>query len=488
MKVKAVVFDLDDTLYSETYYVRSGFAAAASQIHAFYGIENSEKELWALYEDDNKCVFDRFADKHCLTDPDCDAARLVEIYREHKPDLTLSDDVRRVLEKLRSDGYKLGIITDGRPTAQRAKIASLGLDRLVDKIIVTDELGGIQFRKPDRTAFDMMSKELFVEADNIVYVGDNPAKDFAVKKYLPIKTVMLRGNGLYKDQEFADGIEPDFVIDDISGLPNIFDERSDDDLYREFAHSKLLKLLKFVDNICREENIPYSLAGGTLLGAVRHNGFIPWDDDADVVMTRENFNKFRSVCDKYLANSEFTMFNHDRVDGIAYKQAQDFNGALVDGGYLCCDIFTLDNVPDDDRAFKKQVFGLKKLQGMMKRGKTDWKKYDLKGKILVFGTLVLGMFTSKKRMLKKYTELSVKYNNIATKRKFISNDVYSMFDIPYDNEILADTVYHDFETEKFPIFSHYDKMLTLMYGDYMTPPPVEQQKFMHLPRLESNGK
>lgn len=488
MNVKAVVFDLDDTLYNENDYVLSGFAAVAAEILTVYGIENSQKELCALYEEDNKFVFDRFADKYCLTDPNCDAARMIEIFREHKPDITLSDEVKQVLIGLRDKGYKLGIITDGRPSAQRAKIVSLGLELLVDKIIVTDELGGMQYRKPNRTAFDMMSKELCVEPDGIVYVGDNPAKDFAVKKYLPINTIMVRGNGLYKNESFADGIKPDHIVNAISELPAVIEKLTFDERYRSFAHSKLLELLKFVDNICREENIPYSLAGGTLLGAVRHNGFIPWDDDADVVMTRENFDKFRSVCDKYLDGSEFTMFNHDRVDGVAYKHAQDFDGIPVDGGYLCCDIFTLDNVPDDDRAFRKQVFGLKKLQGMMKRGKIDWKKYNLKGKILVLGTLVLGMFTSKKRMLKKYTELSVKYNNIVTKRKFISNDVYSMFDIPYDNEILTDTVYHDFETEKFPIFAHYDKMLTLMYGDYMTPPPVEQQKFMHLPRLESNGK
>lgn len=247
---------------------------------------------------------------------------------------------------------------------------------------------------------------------------------------------------------------------------------------RDLVHGKLLELLRCVDGICKKEGIAYSLAGGTLLGAVRHNGFIPWDDDADIVMTRDEFNRFMSVADKYVQDTPFVTCKNGRVSGITYREPIQADDKLLK--HLCLDVFVFDNVSDDDKKFKKQVFELKKLQGMMKKKKVNWKKYSLKGKILVLGTKFLGAFHSEQSILDKYEKISVLYNDMPTKRKFISNDIFSTFDIPYDNELIQETVYHKFETEEFPIFKEYDKILTMIYGDYMTPPPISERVFMHI--------
>ncbi len=251
----------------------------------------------------------------------------------------------------------------------------------------------------------------------------------------------------------------------------------DNEEFRRFVHGKLFELLQFTDGICKKENIPYSLIGGSMLGAVRHNGFIPWDDDVDIVMKREDFEKFKRVAGGYLEGTPFGWCRHDRVEGIEYKEPFDFEGVKV--SHLCLDVFVLDNAPDDEKKFKKQIFALKKLQGMMKKGKVDWKKYSFKGKILVFGTKLLGLFRSKKSILKKYEAVSTKYNGMQTKRKFIANDVYATFHIPYENYVVDELVEHKFESGTFPIYAHFDEILTALYGDYMTLPPESERVFLH---------
>lgn len=215
--IKAVIFDLDDTLCPEIAYVRSGFATVARAVKD--SVEDSERQLMCLFKENQKNVFDRFASKNGLTSTD--VVRFVEIYRNHTPSISLSYKVKEVLINLRGKGYALGVITDGRSFGQRKKICALGLDNLVDKIIVTDELG-IEYRKPHPKAFELMCATLNVLPQEAAYVGDNPQKDFAVKKYLPITTIQYySASGMYTDTEYRDGIIPDYRITDLSELTRL---------------------------------------------------------------------------------------------------------------------------------------------------------------------------------------------------------------------------------------------------------------------------
>ena len=94
------------------------------------------------------------------------------------PEIELYDGVRNLILNLKKKGIKVGIITDGRPEGQHNKIIALGLDDLVEDIIITDELGGTQFRKPNDIAFRIMQNRWRTPFEQLVYVGENPNKDF----------------------------------------------------------------------------------------------------------------------------------------------------------------------------------------------------------------------------------------------------------------------------------------------------------------------
>lgn len=118
--------------------------------------------------------------------------------RNHIPEIHLYDGAYELLISLRKRSYRLGIITDGRPEGQRAKIEALGLTDYVDRIIITDELGGPQFRKPNPQAFVMMREYLDVPYERMCYVGDNIKKDFIAPELLGIQSLYYRNpNGLY---------------------------------------------------------------------------------------------------------------------------------------------------------------------------------------------------------------------------------------------------------------------------------------------------
>lgn len=189
----AVVFDLDDTLYSEKDYVRSGYHAVAAVLPQ---VDNAAKKLWAAFENGLSAIDTVLKDEGIFSEEL--KTTCLDAYRRHFPCIQLYDGAKELLQALRSKGMKIGIITDGRPEGQRNKIAALGLAALVDEIIVTDELGGPTFRKPCDIAFRIMQKRLGVPFENMLYVGDNIAKDFIAPKQLSMQSVWLKNpDGIY---------------------------------------------------------------------------------------------------------------------------------------------------------------------------------------------------------------------------------------------------------------------------------------------------
>ena len=125
-------------------------------------------------------------------------AKCLTLYRNQIPNITLSNSVKDLLVRLKTNGYRLGIITDGRVDGQKAKIKALGLDDLIDKIIITDELGGILYRKPNLKAFEVMRDYFDVCFDEMCYIGDNISKDFFAPDRLGMKSIYFKNqNGLY---------------------------------------------------------------------------------------------------------------------------------------------------------------------------------------------------------------------------------------------------------------------------------------------------
>lgn len=203
-QIKGVIFDLDDTLYSEKEYVKSGYKAVSNYLGGGY-----EDKLWGFFKAGKPAIDELLKE----LGRENEKAEVLKVYRCHKPDIHLYSGVAEMIESLKSRGIKVGIITDGRPEGQRNKLEALGLD--VDDVIITDELGGIQFRKPCDIAFRIMITRWRLNAADIVYVGDNPAKDFQAPQQLGMRSIWFKNvDGLYS----TDG-EPDITnITDVLDL------------------------------------------------------------------------------------------------------------------------------------------------------------------------------------------------------------------------------------------------------------------------------
>ncbi len=193
--LRGVIFDLDDTLYGEKEYVRSGYAAIAA-LPELAGVKNMKDKLWTAFTE-GKPAIDAVLEAENICDPAV-KAKCLEAYRWQTPDIHLYPGAAELLDTLRARGLSLGIITDGRPEGQRAKIAALGLEDKVDAIIVTDELGGPSHRKPSTEAFEKMQQMLQIPFEQLCYVGDNEKKDPIAPKALGMRMLLFRNeDGLY---------------------------------------------------------------------------------------------------------------------------------------------------------------------------------------------------------------------------------------------------------------------------------------------------
>ena len=188
--IKGVIFDLDDTLYSEKQYVRSGY----KKIGEYLGKEDAADKLWSYFEA-GKPAIDAYLEEISEMDK---KAECLNIYRNQMPEITIYEGVIELINDLKNKGTKVGIITDGRPEVQRNKLKALGLDEMIEDIIITDELGGIQFRKPNDISFRIMQNRWKIPFEQIVYVGDNPNKDFQAPKQLGMRwKYFANEDGLY---------------------------------------------------------------------------------------------------------------------------------------------------------------------------------------------------------------------------------------------------------------------------------------------------
>jgi len=245
-----------------------------------------------------------------------------------------------------------------------------------------------------------------------------------------------------------------------------------------------LEILKDVDKFCKKNNIKYCLGEGTLLGAVRHHGFIPWDDDIDILMTRENFDKFVS---KYQSkNYELEYFNTIPDHWVPFAKVRiiretefmiptrttktfKYKGPRID-------VFPLDYVPC--MSSKKQDFQWKKIKfwkSILKNKVLAVEKKKKKYYYLIYP--IARMFPYK--LIVKIIKNNLQ--NYDSSCKFIANkcSAYPIKKETFPKEYYEDLINIKFEDQNFPVPREYDKVLTQIYGDYMTPPKLEDRKRKH---------
>jgi putative hydrolase of the HAD superfamily len=177
--VEVLVLDLDDTLYLERDYVRSGFRAVSDWLSATGATSTFFEVAWPLFETGRRGdVFNAALDRLGIEPSPELIAELVVVYRGHAPDIALCADAERFLGRVQGS-FPLALITDGAVASQSAKISALGLNSRFDLLIFTDRWGE-QFRKPHPRAFTTVEAHWpSVASRRIAYIGDNPRKDFA---------------------------------------------------------------------------------------------------------------------------------------------------------------------------------------------------------------------------------------------------------------------------------------------------------------------
>ena len=221
--MKALVFDLDDTLYNEADFVHGAFKEVAQYLSEKHCIDYNElyqAMLRLLAENGRGRIFNDVCDSYNL---DEDINNIVEIYRNAAPQISLYEDAEHFLKYCRGK-CKLGLITDGIFYVQWNKIRMLDLEKYFDSIIVTDDHGK-DFWKPSTKPYIKMSAELGVSLDSMVYIGDNPQKDFCGARQLGINTVrVIRETGDHMRLRLERDYEADIEIKNMYELERIADK------------------------------------------------------------------------------------------------------------------------------------------------------------------------------------------------------------------------------------------------------------------------
>lgn len=205
--VTCVVFDVDDTLYLERDYVRSGFEAVGQHIQQRFGVDGFFARAWDAFEHGARgTVFNQVL-AECGVAVDADlVTELIAVYRNHTPKIGLIPDAQKVIEQLYGK-VALAAITDGPRSSQRAKVDALGLPQWIDPIVITEELGP-GHSKPHPLAFEQVEQATGCRGDQCVYIGDNPKKDFKAPHALGWRTVRIRRpGGLHREIASGDDVQ-----------------------------------------------------------------------------------------------------------------------------------------------------------------------------------------------------------------------------------------------------------------------------------------
>lgn len=259
-------------------------------------------------------------------------------------------------------------------------------------------------------------------------------------------------------------------------------ELSDKDLHR--LQQVCFELAKEVDRICRKNDIEYTLDGGTLLGAVREHGFIPWDDDADIAMTRAEYNKFFKACKRDLDKKRFFLqeyrtdanypwgYSKLRMNGTKLVQTGQEHLKFHDGIFI--DIFIYDPVPDNyllRRLHYFACFCIRKCQ------------YSVVGKKNAPNAFLRSWYSIIDKIPKPVVFSALDKLVVATNKKDTILSSHKTFPYPrkeckYGLPWKCFKEYTDivFENYSFRCMKNYDTYLTMLYGDYMTPPPPSGRK------------
>ena len=220
--ITTVVFDLDDTLYDEIEYCRSGLAAVSESLAGSSVLQSADRifaALWDQFTAGNRTkIFNTALETLGIEYDDERIQELICVYRSHPPTISLPVDSRNVLSELKTD-YTLALLTDGFLPAQQLKVQALGIEDFFEIILYTEKLGR-ECWKPSPVGFEKITQSLNEVPARMVYVGDNEKKDFIAPNKLGFSTIQLiRPARVHTSVATERGAAARHVIHQISRLP-----------------------------------------------------------------------------------------------------------------------------------------------------------------------------------------------------------------------------------------------------------------------------
>lgn len=249
-------------------------------------------------------------------------------------------------------------------------------------------------------------------------------------------------------------------------------------------HKLQLMITDQVKSICEINNIEFFMIGGTMLGAIRHKGFIPWDDDVDLGMLRKDYEKFISCCENSLDKSKFylqTDFNDTyyafdfakiRLKGTSVTESFSENVNTNQGIYI--DIFPLDNLPDNKWKARYTLFRFWIYRNLL-WVKCGYGEKERKKKLSYKAARILASFISIDNLKKKKNNTITKYSDIKTNYVINSDGAYGLKKEIIKREWVENIIPYTFEDRVYPGVSNYRDYLTHFYNDYMELPPENQR-------------
>ncbi len=244
------------------------------------------------------------------------------------------------------------------------------------------------------------------------------------------------------------------------------------------------ELLKEIKRVCEIHNITFFLGGGTLLGAIRHKGYIPWDDDIDIMMPRKDYenllNNFNIEC-----NDNCKLINYINTHDYYYPFAKIVNTKtiLIENEYkqikdmgVYIDVFPIDFLPDNEKKIKKIMKKYRRIYKLIYMYQYNNISDVTENKVKLFLKKILLMIIKKfkliPKILKYLDNIAIKYKN--TKKVACISGRYAEKEV-MPSSYIEDYTLVDFEGEKYKAPIGYDEYLTKHYGDYMKLPPKEKQ-------------
>ena len=216
--IKLVVCDFDDTLVLERSFIESGYVACSSFLSEKTDIkpEKIKEVFWRKFEQSHSNVFDTSVAELLERKNDKLVQELVDIYRFHIPQISYCPDVKEFLQELKKRNLFSAIVTDGNSQTQNNKLNASGAVGDFDKIVITSDFG-VDWTKPSIKPFKFLKDFFNVAYEQILYIADNPKKDFAMRASIPICTARIVRNGaIYADEPYLDNVREQVRISTLS--------------------------------------------------------------------------------------------------------------------------------------------------------------------------------------------------------------------------------------------------------------------------------